>query len=292
MKKLGLFFALLILSGCTSTTSDYYMAVQKTAEMNAMASKARFEALEKIASAGDGQAASAAVMALALTKTPTIAPQPQKSQAIQWASILAAPMTSLGMAYIQADTSKAISQYQAQVDLERIRGNGETQQALYSSFVDMNQATADALGNVDYTPWVDAITTLGTAGLDSAVTLGTAGLNSNVLISGAAIDGLVNLGNAGLDSTLTMGTAGLDSAVTLGTAGLDSATTLGDLGMTSITNLSLAGFQNMSDMDASRNTLFSSIWTDYQSLIQGILDPTISCSGTTAADGTVTINCE
>ena len=61
----ALLTALLFITGCASTNSLYYEAVQKTAEANARAVQAKFDALSKIASSGDGQAASAAVMALA-----------------------------------------------------------------------------------------------------------------------------------------------------------------------------------------------------------------------------------
>mgnify|MGYP003109661580 CR=1 FL=1 len=270
MKKLGLFIAVLAVTGCASTSSEYYAAVQKTAEANAMANKAKFDALSAIASSGDGQAASAAVMALALTQTQMASPVPQQSQALQWASVLAAPMTSLGMAWIQADTSKTISQYNAQVDLERIRGNGATQQALYGSFVDMNQATADALGNVDYTPFVDGMITLGVTGMDNLTSLGTAGFDANTTIATTGMDNLTTLGTSGFTSLTSLGTAGLDSTVTLGTAGFDT----------------------MLNMDAGNNALFSSVWTDYQSAIQSIFDAQINCSATTAADGAVTIACE
>ena len=47
----------LVLVGCSSSTSQYYEAVEKAAQANAAASQAKFEALSKIASAGDGQAA-------------------------------------------------------------------------------------------------------------------------------------------------------------------------------------------------------------------------------------------
>ena len=222
MKKLAIAASLVVLGGCSSTTSQYYEAVQAAAQANAAASQAKYEALSKIAASGDGQAASAAVMALALSQTPTITPQPQQSQALQWASVLAAPMTSLGMAWIQADTSKTISEYNAQVDLERIRGNGATQQALYGSFVDMNQSTADALGNVDYTPFVDGMITLGVTGMDNLTTLGTAGFDANTTIATTGMDNLTTLGTSGFTSLTSLGTAGLDSTVTLGTAGFDT----------------------------------------------------------------------
>ena len=281
MKKLGLFLAVLVMAGCSSTTSQYYEAVQKAAEANALASQAKFEALSKIAAAGDGQAASAAVMALALTQTPSVTPVPQQSQAIQWASILATPVTSLGMMWMQADSAKTMAQYGAEVDLARIAADSTTQQALYGSFVGMNETTASMASNIDYTPLVDGMVTLGTAGISGAVDLGNAGLDSNVAISNAAIGGLVDLGNAGMTSTLTMGTAGLDASTTLGTAG-----------MTGITNVSLAGYENMLNMDAANNNLFSSVWTDYQTAVQNILDSQVNCSATTAADGSVTITCE
>lgn len=310
MKKLGLILAVLVMTGCSSTTSQYYEAVQKAAEANALASQAKFEALSKIAAAGDGQAASAAVMALALTQTPSVTPVPQQSQAIQWASILATPVTSLGMMWMQADSAKTMAKYSADVDLARIGADATTQQALYGSFVASNATTADvalggfdAMGNVDYTPFVNGMVNLGTAGITGAVDLGNAGLDSNVAISNAAIGGLVDLGNAGmtstltmgtagLDSTLTMGTLGLDAATTLGTAGLTSAVTLGTAGMTGITDVSLAGYENMLNMDAANNNLFSSVWTDYQTAVQNILDSQVNCSATTAADGSVTITCE
>ena len=313
MKKLGLFLAVLVMAGCSSTTSQYYEAVQKAAEANALASQAKFEALSKIAAAGDGQAASAAVMALALTQTPSVTPVPQQSQAIQWASILATPVTSLGMMWMQADSAKTMAQYGAEVDLARIAADSTTQQALYGSFVGMNESTASMASNIDYTPFVDGMVTLGTAGISGAVDLGNAGLDSNVAISNAAIGGLVDLGNAGmtstltmgtagldstlamgtagLDSTLTMGTLGLDAATTLGTAGLTSAVTLGTAGMTGITDVSLAGYENMLNMDAANNSLFSSVWSDYQSALQNILDTQVNCTASTNADGTVSINC-
>ena len=303
MKKLGLFLAVLATTGCASSTTQYYEAVAQAAQANAAASQAKFDALSKIAAAGDGQAASAAVMALALTQTATIAPVPQQSQALQWASILATPVTSLGMMWMQADSAKTMAQYGAEVDLARISADATTQQALYGSFVGMGEATASVASNIDYTPFINGMVDLGSAGIDGAVTLGTSGFDSNVAISGAAITGLVDLGNAGLDSTVAMGTAGLDSTLTMGTAGLNAATTLGTAGLTSavtlgtagmtgIADVSLAGYENMLNMDAANNNLFSGVWTNYQSSLQSILDSAVTCSATTNADGALTVTCE
>lgn len=302
---------ILFVTGCASSNSQYYEAVQKAAEANSAAARAKFEALSAIAAAGDGQAASAAVMALALTQTPTVNPIPQQSQALQWASILATPVTSLGMMWMQADSAKTMAKYNADVDLARISADATTQQALYGSFVAANATTADvalggfnAMGNIDYTPFINGMVDLGSAGINGAVNLGTAGFDSNVAISGAAITGLVDLGNAGLDSTVAMGTAGLDSTVTMGTAGLDAATalgtaglasavTLGTAGITGVTDVSTTGFGTLLSLDSGNNALLDGVWSEYTTAISEIMTnvPQLSCTITNNADGTSSVSC-
>jgi len=330
-KILAVLATTLLISGCASSTTEYYRAVEAAAQANAAASQAKFDALSAIAAAGDGQAASAAVMALALTQTPTITPVPQQSQALQWASILAAPISNLGMMWLQTDSTKAMAEYNRDVSLARISADSVNQQALYGSFVAANATTADvalggfnAMGNVDYTPFIDGMVDLGTAGINGAVDLGTAGFDANTAIATVGLNSttqlgvtgmnnltnlgaagylsLVGLGTAGLDSTVAMGTAGLDAATTLGVAGLDTATTLGTAGLDTATILGIAGmdgisgvatdgFTNMLDIDSNNNSLFSSIWSSYQTSVQNILDSTVKCSATTAADGTMSVTC-
>jgi len=245
----ALLTALLFITGCASTNSLYYEAVQKTAEANARAVQAKFDALSKIASSGDGQAASAAVMALALTGTPNSQPIPQKSEAIQWASILASPVTSLGMMWMQADSSKTMARYNSQVDLAQVAADAQTQQALYGSFSDISSAGFTAVGNVDYTPFIDGMVDLGTAGIDGAITLGTAGFDSNV----------------------TLGTAGIDGVV-------DVATT----GITGVSGVATVGYETMLLMDQGNNTLTNSVWNDYVTSIEEIMGnlPNVVCSAT------------
>jgi hypothetical protein len=201
--KAVLLCVLLIMGGCASSNSLYYEAVQKTAEANAKAAQAKFNALSQIASSGDGQAASAAVMALALTQTSSVQPIPQKSEAIQWASILASPVTSLGMMWMQADSAKTMARYNAQVDLASVQADAQTQQALYGSFTDISSAGLAAVGNVDYTPFIDGMVNLGTAGLDSSENIATLGVN-----------GAVTLGTAGITATQNVGIAGIEGIST------------------------------------------------------------------------------
>ena len=274
---LGLLCAIAV-TGCSSSTSQYYEAVQAAAQANAAASQAKFDALSKIAAAGDGQAASAAVMALALTQTPSVTPVPQQSQALQWASILATPVTSLGMMWMQSDSAKTMAKYNADVSLARVAATAESNQALYGAFVDANQITGDvavagmnSAGNVDYSAFVDGLVTLGTTGMTELGNLGSAGFDSNVAISGAAITGLVDLGNAGLDASTTLGTAGI----------------------TGVSNVAIEGYKTMLTLDQGNNDLMGTVWTDYTAAIQNIMDsvPQLSCTVTNNADGTSTVSC-
>ncbi|QDP58302.1 MAG: hypothetical protein Unbinned8622contig1005_43 [Prokaryotic dsDNA virus sp.] len=255
------------ITGCASSNSQYYEAVQKAAEANSAAARAKFEALSAIAAAGDGQAASAAVMALALTQTPTVNPIPQQSQALQWASILATPVTSLGMMWMQADSAKTMAKYSADVDLARISADATTQQALYGSFVSMGEVA----GNIDYTPFVDGMITLGVTGMDNLTNLGTAGFDANTTIATTGMDNLTTLGTSGFTSLTSLGTAGLDSTVTLGAAGFDT----------------------MLNMDAGNNALLDGVWTQYTTAISEIMTnvPQLSCTITNNADGTSSVIC-
>ena len=250
MKVLTTILAVLFfMVGCASTNSLYYESVQKTAEANARAVQAKFDALSKIASSGDGQAASAAVMALALTGTPNSQPIPQKSEAIQWASILASPVTSLGMMWMQADSAKTMARYNAQVDLASVAADAQTQQALYGSFSDISSAGFTAVSNVDYTPF---------------------------------IDGMVDLGTTGMDNLTTLGTAGFDANVDLGTAGITGVVDVATTGITGVVGLGTVGYETMLLMDQDNNALTNSVWTDYVTSIEEIMGnlPNVVCSAT------------
>lgn len=270
MYKITAVLCLLFLAGCASSSSQYYEAVQKTAEANALAHQAKFDALSKIAASGDGQAASAAVMALALTNTQSIQPIPQQSEALQWASVLATPVTSLGMMWMQADSAKTMARYNSQVDLARISAESADNQALYGAFVDSHQVTADVMGNIDYTPFVDGMVTLGTTGMNGLVDMG---------------DNLRDLGTAGFNANTAIATAGFDANVTLGTAGITGVTTLG-------TN----AIEGLITLDAGNNLLYGDIWSTYTSSLEDILseipDPVICSASADPVTGATSITCD
>ena len=302
MKKtitLALLTALLVITGCASTNELYYESVQKTAEANAKAVQAKFDALSKIASSGDGQAASAAVMALALTSTPNAQPIPQKSEAIQWASILASPVTSLGMMWMQADSAKTMARYNAQVDLASVAADAQTQQALYGSFSDISSAGFTAVGNVDYTPFIDGMVNLGTTGMDNLTTLGTAGFDANTNIATAGFDantdiaiaGITQVGATaedGLNATANVGLAGMTNLTTLGTNGMTNLVTLGTNGLNTAQTLGVQGMLGMHETTKSWVDYAASINADFKDMLA---NEQSGCVVTTNASNQIVVTC-
>jgi hypothetical protein len=108
------------------------------------------------------------------------------------------------MMWMQADSAKTMARYNAQVDLASVRADAQTQQALYGSFTDISSAGFSAVGNVDYTPFVNGMVTLGSTGMDNLTTLGSAGFT-----------GLVDLGTVGFNSTVNLGTKGYETVLSL-----------------------------------------------------------------------------
>ena len=188
--------------------------------------------------------------------------------AIQWASILAAPLTSLGMAWVQSDASKTMAKYNADVSLARVAATSQSNAALYGTFADMNQATAD----------------VGIAGLGAA---GTAPDYSNF------IDGMVTLGTAGITGAVDLGVAGFGANTDIATAGMDGLVELGGAGITGVTNVSLDAFDTILNLDTGNNSLLDGLWTNYTTSIQDIIDgvPRV-CQTVTDANGVTSIVCE
>lgn len=126
MKKLilaGLTVGLVFtLGGCAGTAdrAQYYAAVdQANARADGIASqyyaerRAKYDALASFATSTDPTTKVAAVMAIALggnggsaTLAPPAIPQLPPNEALQWASIVVPPLTTLGLAYYAADTAQ------------------------------------------------------------------------------------------------------------------------------------------------------------------------------------------
>jgi len=127
-KTLLVLVIVITLSGCT-TTADYYTAIDKAnakqaeiAREQAKAEKARVLALSEIAATGDEQARIAATMALAFSNNQSdntsqaITPQPKRSEALEWASVIVPFASTLSTGYFnyrvgvtQSDNNRDVS---------------------------------------------------------------------------------------------------------------------------------------------------------------------------------------
>lgn len=111
--------AVLALTGCSTTSTEmYYQSVERAnARADGLAAqyyaerRARYDALAQFAHSADPSTQVAAVMAIALGGSETAPVQPAiperpLNEALQWASIVIPPLTSLGLGYYAADTAK------------------------------------------------------------------------------------------------------------------------------------------------------------------------------------------
>jgi len=134
MKKLltiGILFLSAYMVGCANTqTTEYYTAVQNAAIAQSKMMQARYDALGKIAGNG-GEASTAAVMALAMTSQTPIVPQPQKSEALQWAQVLAGPVAGLGSMWLSNDATKTMARYNKDTQISRINADQQNTTELY-----------------------------------------------------------------------------------------------------------------------------------------------------------------
>lgn len=182
MKKvLAALAVIALVTGCASSSSDYYEAVQKTAEANARAHQAKMTALAQMAASGDPSAQGAAVMAMALTQAPVVTPQYVEPAALSWARVLAGPTAAVAGLYLQTDLAKHQSDNTAMVQM------GQQQ-------VQMN---SDALNSQ---------TVLGVAG-----TFGDAAAAGGTAVANVATAGFNALNAAG-DQTVTVSRVGFETA--------------------------------------------------------------------------------
>ena len=257
--------------GCASASgSDYYEAIRKTAEAQALASEAKYRALAQVAASGDGQAASAAVMAIALSQDKTVTPQYVESSALKWAQVLTPTVGTLGLGLIQAGVSKNASDNAARVQMASMASNEAIQlgqQDMVGGLVgDLStgwSTTAAAGGAATAEIAIAGFNALNTAG-DQTVALGVQGLTTAENIATVGITQLGATAEDGLNATSAVGLAGMSSIVTIGTTGIDAVETVGIQGMLGIheTNEDWLNYSTGRDED------ISGILADFNDTIQ------------------------
>ena len=290
--------AALSMTACAGNQAaqDYYIAMSSAAQANAQQQSAKFEALARMAETGDPATKSAAVMALALTSTPTIAPQYVESSALKWAQVLTPAVSTLGLGAIQAVTSMNASDNAKDVQMASFATNEAIQlgqQQMVSTLgtswagaaasagggaIEVALAGFDALNTAG-----DQTVTLGMGGLDTADSIANAGLGT---ANSIALGGFTQLGltaEDGINATANVGLAGMTNLVNLGTTSLETAETLGIQGMLGIheTNEDWLTYQTGSDTTTAN--LITTSQTNFTTIIDG-LNTTIDQLGADLAD--------
>jgi len=203
MKKLlAVGLIALSLGACASTsTTEYYAAMERAALAQAKVQEARYNALGRIAGEGDG-AATAAVMALAMTNQTPIIPQAQKSAALQWAQTLAGPVSSLGAMWLSNDATKTMARYSRDTQIANISADQANTEHLYgllgtnsTNMTNLGLGGLGAVANVSN----NAFDAMNTAGAQT-VQLGLAGLTTNATEGVASSDILTAINNISFPS--------------------------------------------------------------------------------------------
>jgi len=270
--------------GCASASgSDYYEAIRKTAEAQALASEAKYRALAQVAASGDGQAASAAVMAIALSQDKTVTPQYVESTALKWAQVLTPTVGTLGLGLIQAGVSKNASDNASKVQMASMASNEAIQlgqQGMVGDLVgDLStgwSTSAAAGGAATAEIAIAGFTALNTAG-GQTVSLGVAGLDATENVATVGMNNITQLGQDGLTTASTIANFGMTGMQTLGVAGMEGIADVSNTGMTNLTTLGVTG---MALVDSQGNN-YADIITDMQSSIDsaiGELATPITCS--------------
>ena len=272
--------------GCASASGgNYYEAVQKAAEAKAKVSEARYRALAQVASSGDGQAASAAVMAIALSNEDTIVPQYVESSALKWAQVLTPTIGTLGLGIVQANVAKNAANKAAEVQMASMQANADIQlgqQTMISNMGGQWAEVAAAGGQATVDVALAGFGALNTAG-DQTVTLGLAGLDTadSIATSGFAT------ATVGMNNLNEMGQFGMTTVGTVGMYGIDAAETLGIQGMLGIHETN----EDWLNYSTGRDTNFAQILADFNATIKQFgtdLGTPITCNN----DGNGVFNCQ
>jgi hypothetical protein len=255
--------ATVLVSACANSgaRSDYYLAVQQSAQAQAAQSEARYRALATIANSGDAASKAVATMAIAMSKDATIAPQYIEDQALSWAKVLATPVATLGGLWIQSDVAKNSSNNARDIQLASFASNESIQlgqQNMVSSLGESWSQGAAASGQ--------QLANLGIAGFDAlnvaggqTVELGVAGLNTADSIAGAGFDANANIATTGFNATTTVAGLGFATADSIATTGMEGMATLGLAGMTGIENVGIAGMTNLNEVSQYGMTTISAV---------------------------------
>ena len=206
-----------LMVGCTTTSTEYYEAMRQAAEAQAYVQEQKFKALSQLAQSSDSGAASAAVMAIALTQEQPIVPQFIESDALKWAQVMVPSMTTLGGLWFQTDLAKTQSNNSKDIQLASFESQKEIQLGTQATYVGLAEQWAGA-GQANSQYLLD----MGLAGFDALNIAG--GQTQDVAIAG--FESLEEVSVTGFTQIGTTAVAGFTQLGTVAMDGFDALTTM------------------------------------------------------------------
>ena len=250
----------ILMVGCATGGTEYYDAMRRAAEAQAAVSEARYDALSKLALSGDSGAASAAVMAIALTRDDTIVPQFIESDALKWAQVMVPSMTTLGGLWFQSDLAKTQSNNSKDIQLASF----ESQQAIQLG----TQAT--------YVGLAEQWATSGQANSEYLLDMGLAGFDA--------------LNIAG-EQTQDVAIAGFESIENVSVTGFTQIGTTAVAGFTQLGTVAMDGFDALNAMSTNYNTTILGINDDWAAELRQLLTNPLTNTTTTTTTTSSNIQC-
>ena len=193
--------ACVLLTGCASQ-SEFYAAQIAIAQANSAAAQARTAALVELTRGGSDTARVAAAFGLAfdqVTNRPTQVQQ-APNEALQWASILAGPVTGIWLGKYARDVAITNSNNSAAVSMN----TNSTMAGMATAGIGGVTAAAQA----GYT----GMTNLGQSGINGVVSANQAGIAGVSGVAGQGIAGVSGVAGQGIDAVLGLGQSGITGA--------------------------------------------------------------------------------
>ena len=249
----------ILMVGCATGGTEYYDAMRRAAEAQAVVQEARYDALSKLALSGDSGAASAAVMAIALTREDPIVPQFIESDALKWAQVMVPSMTTLGGLWFQSDLAKTQSNNSKDIQLASFESQRAIQLGTQATYVGLaEQWATSGQANSEY------LLDMGLAGFDA---LNIAGEQTQDV----AIAGFESIENVSVTGFTQIGTTAVAGFTQLGTVAMD-------------------GFDALNAMSTNYNTTILGINDDWAAELRQLLTNPLTNTTTTTTNTTTSAN--
>lgn len=209
---------------------------------------------------GDSGAASAAVMAIALTREDPIVPQFIESDALKWAQVMVPSMTTLGGLWFQTDLAKTQSNNSKDIQLASF----ESQQAIQLG----TQAT--------YVGLAEQWATSGQANSQYLLDMGLAGFDALNIAGGQTQDVAI---------------AGFESLEEVSVSGFTQIGTTAVAGYTQLGTVATEGFDALNAMSTNYNTTILGINDDWAAELRQLLTNPLTNTTTTTTTTSSNIQC-